>query len=297
MAPARASARTYLEGSRSDLVVPTVRGPPPKFELREGLGPEELSVLARDAPLDHAFALYDMERFSERVRFVTVREGGRPVSYLLIWYGDPSKPVVHWVGEAGWEALEKGLPVPPFVAIVPTKVAKRVAWPSPSTSHTIELWVRRRHVAQPALPGHPGGTPRVRRLGPEDREALQRFAERHQDEPDLRALGGTDPGRARVYGALSANPEGEQLLALARSTVELPQVWFVGGVYTEPSHRGTGLGREVTWAVARAAHEAGADCALYVRSDNPAAIAAYTALGFQRVSLRTWVDAGAGPSP
>lgn len=261
------------------------------------MSPDELAPLAKEDPLLHAFALYDLEHYPQQVRFVTLLRGRQVVSYLLIWYGEPSRPVVHWTGATGWEVLQRGLPAPPFSAIVPPEIAERVAWPGVAVRHPIELWSRRPGDGGPEvrLPRPPDWT--VRRLRPADRGALDRFAELHKDEPYLWALGGADPARARIYGALAPGTGGDRLVAVARTTVETPQVWFVGGVYTEPSFRGRGLGREVTGAVAKAAHDVGADCALFVRSDNRSALAAYAAIGFHRAGMRTWVDAGAGPPP
>lgn len=275
-------------------VLPSERG----AELREGLSKAELEELAAGDRVAHAFALFDLDRFPEKIRFVSLRRQGRPFAYLLIWYGDPSSPVVHWMGTSGSELLGKGLPKPPFVALVPPELGASVAWPVPVTRTPIEFWVcRHGRAARPERPQEARTATLARRLGPGDIGTLQRFSELHADTPFLTALSGLDLSRVRLWGALSESGGQRRLLSTARCIVEIPGVWVIGGVYTEPESRGRGLARAVMRAVVEDAHRAGADCALYVRADNRAAISAYAAVGFQKASVREWVDAGGGPPP
>src|ERR1700674_4517704 len=95
----------------------------PVGSLVEGIDREWLEAAARSDPIAHAWAVYDLDYSSERVRFVSLRQEGTPPAYPLIWYG-PDVPVVHWVGTPpGWSHLFAALPSRPMVAIVPPSVA------------------------------------------------------------------------------------------------------------------------------------------------------------------------------
>ncbi len=269
----------------------------PALRVAEGLLRRELEELARDDRIAHAFALYDMEHFPEKVRFVSLRRDGRPVAYLLIWYGDPSKPVVHWAGGTESLPLSMALPKPPFVALVPPEVIAGVSWPPPGRSFPLELWARSQRGAPTDKVTSSKGDPTTRRLMAKDRPLLHRFAARHRADPPLAALGEADLERVRLYGTIVEREGLSTLVAVARTLAELPEVWIVGGVYTEPEERGRGHGRRVTGGLADEAHLSGADCALYVRADNQPALSVYRSLGFRRIAVRQWVDAGGGPPP
>ena len=269
----------------------------PGLRVVEGLLRRELEELARDARAAHAFALYDMEHFPEKIRFVSLRRDGRPVAYLLIWYGDPSKPVVHWAGGTESLPLSMALPEPPFVALVPPEVSPGVRWPPPGRSFPLELWARSQRGAPIRREPSPAEDPTTCRLTATDRPLLQRFSARHGADPPLAALGEADLERVRLYGTIVEREGSSTLVAVARTLAELPDVWIVGGVYTEPEERGRGHGRRVTGGLADEAHRSGADCALYVRADNRPALSVYWSLGFRRIATRHWVDAGGGPPP
>lgn len=266
-------------------------------ELHEGIDPQELRSLAAPDPLPHAFALYDLDHYPDRIRFVSVREGGRLLAYLLIWYGEPGNPVVHWVGRAHPHLLVRGLPAPPFVALVPPEVAATVgAAVSARGKHGV-LVMRRRLAAGPAPdPTVREGDLVARRLTPEDRPAVERFAEEHDEDAFLRSFRDVDLQRRRMYGAVSED-DPPRLLSCARTSVELPALWVIGGVYTEPRARGRGLAQAVVGALVAEAATAGADAALYVREDNGAALRTYRSLAFRDEFRTVWIDAGGGAPP
>jgi predicted GNAT family acetyltransferase len=86
-------------------------------------------------------------------------------------------------------------------------------------------------------------------------------------------------------------------VAVARTLVELPGLWVLGGIFTDPDHRGRGFGRAVTRSLVASAQRVGADSALYVRADNAPARALYAELGFQHHHPLLWLDAGSGQTP
>lgn len=266
-------------------------------ELREGIDLPGLREWARSDPLPHAFALYDAEHFPEQIRFASVQKDGKLVSYLIIWYGEPSVPIVHWVGETEPELLARGLPAPPYVAIVPPRVADVAHRAAQGHGRYVIRVLRRRSSAGPVRErGTPHPGVKVRRLGPPDVPLMQEFARAQQEDPVMQKLGSVDPKERRLLGAVVERPT-PRLLACARTTLELPELWMIGGVYTDPAERGKGLARAVVGALVEEARARRADSALYVREDNLPAVRAYEALGFQEEFRRVWIDAGGGPPP
>jgi ribosomal protein S18 acetylase RimI-like enzyme len=254
--------------------------------LVEGIDRAWLERQAGIDPVAHSWALWDLDHEIGRFRIVSlVREGG-PVGYLLIWYAG-GVPRVHWISTDPADGLlALGLPLPPVVAIVPERVASAVAERLHSTeTYPLDVLVCAGRTLTPP-------DPRVRRLRPTDAAALTEMVARN---PDVETAGyqGVDLDRASIWGAF----EVDRLVAVARIAVQLPTVWVITGVYTDPSFRGRGLGREVTGAATAEALAAGARAALYVRADNSAAQTIYREIGYERVDRRIWIDASAGVAP
>jgi predicted GNAT family acetyltransferase len=143
------------------------------------------------------------------------------------------------------------------------------------------------------LPSGRAAEPFVRALGPDDAEAARALARAHH-ETVTDAYASLDFAAETAWGAFD---DRGRLLGVARASVRLPDVWFVGGVFTVPEARGRGVGRALTLAATRAAHDAGALAALLVRSDNRAAERLYAGLGYRPRGRRVWIDAGADRRP
>ncbi len=256
-------------------------------QLVERIDTDWLRRVAGEDPLPHAFAVWDLANAPDRVRFVSLLRAGRTVGYLLAWYGTRGIPVVHWVSrDPGDGRLREGLPRPPVVAVVPERVVGDIRTTlGESEVYPIELM---EYVGAPP----PAPDPRVRRLTPADRGVLRTFAGRSEAQIG-QAYEGVDPGRDRVWGAFA----GARLVAAARTSVALPSVWFLSGIFTDPEHRNQGYGRAVTIAATREGLGAGARVALYVRSDNTTARATYRGAGFRAIERRAWVDARAHQPP
>lgn len=260
------------------------RAMPVAEELVEGVDREWLEQRARSDPVAHAWAIWDLDREPGRFRIVSLLRDGQTIGYLLVWYAGGA-PRVHWVSSDPTDGmLALGLPLPPVIAIVPERVAAAVAERLHSTqSYPLDVLVCAGRTLTPP-------EPRVRRLRPSDLPALTELISRHPD-PEMRGYANLDLDRASVWGAF----ESDRLAAVARIAVQLPAVWIITGVYTDPAFRGRGLGRAVTGAATDDALAAGARAALYVRADNAAAQTIYRELGFEPVDRRIWIDA-AGPS-
>lgn len=210
----------------------------------------------------------------------------RPVGYLLIWYAG-GVPRVHWVGNDPTDGLlAVGLPLPPVVAIVPDRVANAVRDRlGADRTYAVDVMACTGRTLTPP-------DPRVRRLRSPDATALADFVARNPGT-ETAGYAALDLDRFPVWAAFEA----DRLVAVARVAVQLPAVWIVTGVYTDPAFRGRGLGREVTAASTAAALAAGARAALYVRADNARAMTIYREVGYVPVDRRVWVDGGAGLAP
>jgi GNAT superfamily N-acetyltransferase len=259
-------------------------------ELRPTIDRHWLEEVARDDPVTHAYAVWDLARAPDRVRFVSAVSGGRTDGYLLFWLGHPSATIVHWVGVGeGARALVRALPARPFVAVIPPSVRDLVAGArGPTREQGIRVLRRERGVGPIPLE-RPDG---IRRLVRSDRPAIAAWATR-QNDPLVAEYIALDPDADPAWAAF----EGDRPVGVVRASVRLPTAWILGGVYVEPDARRAGWGRKLVSAAIRAAEAAGAFAALYVRDDRAAAVRLYDGLGFRTIGHRLWVDAGAGLTP
>ena len=57
--------------------------------VQMGIDAGWLTRLSEADPFRHAWAVWDREKFPERVEFRTLEEDGRPTAYLLLWHERP----------------------------------------------------------------------------------------------------------------------------------------------------------------------------------------------------------------
>lgn len=241
-------------------------------------------------PLTHAFALWDLERTPDRVRFFSALDQGVTVGYLLVWLGHPTATIVHWVGtHRATYALVQLLPHRPLVAIVPEEVRDLVRAARGPAREYASLQMARTAAAPPISPELAAG---VRLLDRGDVLALAEWA-RRQADPVVAGYPFLDPEVDRVWGAF----EDGRLVGAVHAEVRLPRVWVLGGVYVDPTARQRGWGRALVLAAVRAGESTGAEVGLYVREDREQARALYESIGFRTVDRRVWLDLGAGLSP
>jgi len=259
-------------------------------ELRPTIDRAWLERAAAVHPITHAFALWDLERTPDRVRFFSAVEGDTPLGYLLVWLGHPTATIVHWVGDDPLLAgLARLLPPRPLVAIVPRGVRDLVvAARGPAREYASLQMARIAAATTPASEPAPG----VRPLERTDVPRLAAWARRQRD-PVVATYPYLDPEADRIWGAF----EGAELVGAVHAEVRLPRVWILGGVYVDPSVRGQGYGRALVGAAVHAAEATGAQVGLYVREDREDARRVYEDLGFRTVDRRVWLDLGAGLAP
>ena len=256
--------------------------------LVEGIDRPWLDAQARLDPVAHAWALWDLDHELGRFRIVSLVRGASPVGYLLLWYASEI-PRAHWVSSDSTDGLlALALPLPPVIAIVPERVTAAVA----ERLHTSDV----RPLDVLACDGRTltPPDPRVRRLRSADASQLVEMIAQH---PDVEMTGYDSASRDLEHSLVWGAFEADRLVAVARAAVQLPSVWVITGVYTDPAFRGRGLGREVTAAATASALASGARATLIVRADNAAAQTIYREVGYKRVDRRMWVDASAGAVP
>jgi len=257
--------------------------------VTDGIDREWLTHAARNDPVRHAYALWDLDHEPIRARFISFRSGRATVAYLLVWSGDPTATIVHWVGP-GTEALPllSALPPRPIVAIVPEAVGAQVR----EALHPVVAYSVLRLVADPSesVPTAPSSP--VRPVGVLDAVRLRAWAG-SEDHPLTRGYRTYDPALHAVWAAF----EGERIVGTAAAGVRLPDIWVLNGIYVDPAARGRGYGTALTAAVMTAARQMGARPTLYVREDNAPARRVYERLGFRVLDRLTWIDAGAGRPP
>jgi len=253
------------------------------LELRPTIDRRWLESVAAREPIRHAYALWDLDRLPNQVRFVTAARGSETLGYLLLWHAPPAPPVVQWLAPPLTELLPF-LPPPPFLVNGPEEIRPLIhARHRGCTDRTVLLAAAPRgHAPPPAT--HEG---ELRRMTRDDLPALDRLV-RGSDDPMVHSYAGLDPGVEGIFGGF----EGSELVGVARASVRRPEVWFISGVYVRPDRRHQGWGRAVTRAVMMAAHGAGAQSALFVREDNRDARAVYDHLGFRPLERRALLEVG-----
>ena len=262
--------------------------PPPDLEIRPTIDRDWLEARVRDEPFLHAYALWDLERAPDQVRFVSAVRHGDTVGYLLLWLGRPDYVVVHWYGTGDFEAaLADHLPPRPYVAVLPPDVLSRLEARLGSPPR-YPLLLMERPGGGP-VPGTEG----VRRLTGRDRTALVEWSQRFTNS-EVRDYPHMDPQTDAVWGAFS---ERGKLVGACRATVRLPRAWLLGGVFVEPEARSHGVGERMVAAAIREAEAARVRLGLFVREDHPVPVRLYARLGFRPVTRRLLVDAGGGVEP
>jgi predicted GNAT family acetyltransferase len=108
----------------------------------------------------------------------------------------------------------------------------------------------------------------------------------HADVPEMKELVmQTQPGpfsdRTIDFGTFLAIKENGKIVAMAGQRMKLPGYDEVSAVCTHPDHQGKGYARALVHEISKRIVAAGNTPILHVRSENPAGIKSYEAVGFK----------------
>jgi RimJ/RimL family protein N-acetyltransferase len=240
--------------------------------------------------IKHVFAFYDIQRDPEHTTIHAAFENSDLRGYILLYTATDVPSVILECGEKIAEALIAYAPKSPFVFHTSPNLLPIVKKKFPDAKSYIENWMLARKENVKFI-----SSKLVRRL--RTRKDAAMFAElvlNRKDRPKRNLKRYVDwITKMPIYGVFKE----DELVSYAGSFIQTPQIWMIGGVYTDPVHRNKGYALLATSAVTQEALKKAEIAALFVRSDNYAAIRVYEKIGFRKIGKKLWVDVGTGLKP
>jgi GNAT superfamily N-acetyltransferase/uncharacterized protein YlbG (UPF0298 family) len=238
----------------------------------------------------HVFAFYDIQHDPRHTTMYAAVKDGEIKGYILFYTATDVPSVVLECEENAAEALLGRAPRDHFIIHVNPSLVPAVQREFPNGKCYVEDWmlVKRGHADF-----LPSGL--VRKLSTEDDASrLAQLISSREDRPK-RALQKYVEwiSRMPLYGVFLRS----ELVSYAGSFLQLPQVWMIGGVYTNPRHRNKGYATQAVSAITQEALEKAEAAALFVREDNYPAIKAYEKIGYRKIGEKVWVDVGTDMRP
>jgi ribosomal protein S18 acetylase RimI-like enzyme len=238
----------------------------------------------------HAFAFYDLQHDPEHTTVYAAFDNEKLKGYILTY------SALDWISvilECDEDLAEKLLTYAPenhFIMHTSPNLLSTIKNKFPIAKHYVEDWmIVDKGEAKLFKSGY------VRKLSTkEDGSKLAELLSTREDRPT-----GTENkyhdwiGRMPMYGVFV----NDKLVSYAGSFIQTPQIWLIGGVYTNPEHRNKGYATLATSAITEEALRNTEMAALFVRADNYPAIKAYERIGYKRIGLKLWVDVGTGLKP
>lgn len=252
------------------------------IEILDPASDEILLPILERRPEWSAYALCDLDPpYRAHARFVGATENGQPTAAVLFYRLPGIHSLLPFGSAAGIAAVVAGMVDPPVSIFF---LAEEEHLSAIETRYDIvEHWsmsrmcVRARAVTVPER-----HRLRVARLEDRDVVAILALYDHWGDTPfEPEMLG---------HGIYVGAWDGDRLVAVAgtHAVSRVRQIAAIGGVFTHPEYRCQGLATAVTGSVCQMLADLNIDLVvLNVRSDNAAAIRAYTRLGFaNRLSYR-----------
>jgi len=238
----------------------------------------------------HVFAVYDIQNDPQHTTTYVAFENGNLEGYILIYTAaDVPSVILECEGKVAERLLEHA-PPSKFIVHAPPNLLPAIKKRYPDAEHYVEDWMLVRKNE-----GRFYRSELVRRLrSEEDALKLANLLLSRKDRP---------AGMLRKYADwVSKMPmcgvfEEGQLVSYAGSFIQLPQIWLIGGVYTDPEHRNRGYATLATSAITEEALKMAEAAALFARSDNHPAIRTYEKIGYRKIGEKVWVDVGTGLKP
>ena len=238
----------------------------------------------------HVFAIYDLQNDPQHTTAYAAFEKGKFEGYILIYTAaDVPSVILEGEGNVAEKLLEHALP-DKFIVHAPPNLLPAIRKRFPDAKHYVEDWMLVRKNEAKFFESK-----LVKRLRTEeDAQKLADLLLSRKDRPSNTLKKYVEwITRMPIFGVF----ERDQLVSYAGSFIQLPEIWFIGGVYTDPEHRNKGYATIATSAITEEALRTADAAALFARSDNHPALRAYGKIGYRKIGEKIWVDVGTGLKP
>jgi GNAT superfamily N-acetyltransferase len=259
-------------------------------QIHEGNKPSIIASLKPDT-VRHVFAVNDLQNDPQHTTAYAALEGGNLLGYILIYTATNVPSVILECKEEVADILLERAPRDNFIAHAPPNLLHAIKKRFPHAKHYIEDWMlvgkNEAHFFKSDL---------VRKLRAEvDSMRLLDLLLGRKDRPTdmLKKKYADWISKMPTYGVFRQG----RLVSVASSFIQLPQIWLIGGVYTQPEYRNMGYATLATSAITEEALKEADTAALFARSDNRSAIRVYEKLGYRKIGEKVWVDIGTGLKP
>jgi RimJ/RimL family protein N-acetyltransferase len=244
--------------------------------------------LKRDV-VRHVFAFYDLQQDPEHTAMYAAVDNDRLTGYILVYTALEFPSVILEGDEAIVEKLIEHVPANRFIIHATSDLLACVKNKFPEAKHYVENWMLiKKDGAKFFRSEH------VRRLTVADGSKLAALFSSRKDRHSAAERKYSDWIRKMPTYGVFMNGE---LVSYAGSFIQTPQIWMIGGVYTNPSCRNKGYATLATSAITEEALGESDTAALFARSDNYAAIRAYGKIGYWKIGERLWIDVGTELKP
>ena len=248
-----------------------------------------IDILKSDV-IRHVFAFYDIQHEPEHTTVHAAFENGNLKGYILVYSALEFPSVVLECEEKIAEKLIQYAPENHFIIHAPSNLLPIIIRQFSDAKHYVENWMLVRRGQANFFKSNS-----VRRLRTGD--DASKFAALLSSREDRQR--GTKRNyfdwisRMPIYGVFL----NDELVSYAGSFLQLPQVWMIGGVFTNPDHRNKGYATLASSAITEDALKNAESAALFVRSDNYPAVRAYEKIGYKKIGEKLWIDVGTGLRP
>lgn len=248
-----------------------------------------VSILETEV-IRHVFAVNDIQKDLQHTTAYAAFENGSLKGYILIYTATDVPSVILECAEDVAELLFEQAPADNFIVHAPPNLLEAIMKRFPYAKHYAEDWMLVKNIEATYFKSD-----LVRRLRTrEDASKLADLLLSRKDRPQNALRRYVDwISKMPMYGVF----KNDRLVSYAGSFIQLPQVWFIGGVYTHLEHRNSGYATLATSAITEEALEGAQAAALFVRSDNFSAIRTYQKIGYRKIGEKIWVDVGTGLKP
>jgi RimJ/RimL family protein N-acetyltransferase len=237
----------------------------------------------------HVFAFYDIQYDPEHTTMYAVFRNEKLKGYILIYSALRYPSVILECASRDAERLIKYAPEDNFIVHTSPNLLPIIESRFFSAKHYLENWMLIKKNKANFFRSE-----FVRRMHGEDSSKLEALLSNREDRSTVLMRRYKELiDKMPLYGVFING----ELVSCAGSFIQLPQVWMIGGVYTNPDHRSKGYATLATSAITEEASKNAESAALFVRSDNYPAIRIYEKVGYEKIGEKLWVDVGTGQKP